>query len=144
MTNPETQPSSDDNRRDLRNVGGTPGGLPLFILGFCMAVAGGYLLTNQVSVQGGYFTFGHLDYGTSFGLTLVPMLIGVFWLFANGRSFIGWLLVIGGAVMILAGILMSLQIHFRATTLYNTIGMLVLLFGGLGLIFRAVRPMRRS
>jgi uncharacterized protein len=45
--------------------------------------------------------------------------------------------------MILAGILMSMQIHFRATTLYNTLGILVLLFGGLGLIVRSLRPMRR-
>jgi hypothetical protein len=123
----------------LRDVGGTSGGFPTFILGVCMAAAGGYLLLNQVQVHGGYFAFGGLPYGTSFGLTLVPILIGVFLLFANGKSPIGWLLTIGGAATVLAGILMSLQIHFQQTSLYNTLVMVVLLFGGLGLIFRSLR-----
>ena len=39
----------------------------------------------------------------------------------------------------LAGILISLHIFFRPTSLFNTLLMLVLLFGGLGLIVRSLK-----
>src|SRR5215470_7769635 len=101
-----------DNR--MKDVGGTPGGLGDFLIGVAMACIGGYLLSNQVSVVGSYWSF----YGAStFGITLIPMLIGVGMLFFNGRSVIGWLLTIAGALV-----------------------MLILLVGGLGLIARAIRP----
>ena len=124
-----------DNR--LRDVGGTPGGLGDFLIGFAMACVGGYLLSNQVSVVGSYWSF----YGTStFGITLIPMLIGVGMLFFNGRSMIGWLLTVAGALFILAGVIANMHIYFQPTTLFNTLVMLILLVGGLGLIARAIRP----
>jgi hypothetical protein len=125
--------------RELPDVGGTPGGFTTFVAGICMTGAGGYLLLNQVQVHGGYFMFGGLPYGTSFGLSLVPILIGVFLLFVNGKSVLGWILTGAGGAIVLAGILMSLQIHFQPTSLYNTLVILVLLFGGLGLVFRSLR-----
>src|SRR5712691_1713460 len=124
-----------DNR--LRDVGGTPGGLGDFVIGFAMTCVGGYLLSNQVMVVGSYWNF----YGTNtFGVTLLPMLIGVGMLFWNGRSAIGWLLTAGGALFILAGVIANLHIYFQPASLFNTIVMLVLLVGGLGLIARALRP----
>ena len=120
----------------LRGAGGTPGGLGEFLIGFAMAAAGAYLLTNQVTVTGGYWTFwGH----GSFGLSLVPLLAGVGILFFNGRSVVGWLLTLAGAVIILAGVLANLDIYFRPTSLFNTILMLVLLAGGIGLVARSLR-----
>jgi O-antigen ligase len=125
-----------ENDTRFRGAGGTPGGLGEFLIGFAMAVAGGYLLTQQVTVTSGYwYLWGH----NAFGLSLVPLLFGVFLLFFNGRSKVGWLLLIGGAVIVLAGILMNLEIYFRSTSLFNTLLMLVLLFGGLGLIARSIR-----
>ena len=44
-----------------------------------------------------------------------------------------------GAVMILAGVLMNMDMYFRQTSLFNTITMLGLLFGGLGLVARSLR-----
>ena len=41
--------------------------------------------------------------------------------------------------MILLGILMNLRIYFEATSLFNTLVMLVLLFGGLGLLARSLK-----
>ncbi len=124
---------------DLHNVGGTRGGLKLFLFGLALAAAGAYLLLNQVQVYGGFWRFGGYGYGTSFGLTLVPLLIGIALLFADGRSVAGWLLTGIGAVILVAGIIANLDIHFRQTSLYNTLVMLVLLFGGVGLIVRSLR-----
>ncbi|HWB95712.1 MAG TPA: hypothetical protein VG672_03395, partial [Bryobacteraceae bacterium] len=86
----------------LSDVGGTSGGLGHFLIGLVMACLGGYLLTNQVSIVGSYWSFyGH----NTFGITLIPMLLGVAILFWNGRSAIGWLLTAGGALFILAGVI---------------------------------------
>jgi hypothetical protein len=119
-----------------RGAGGTPGGVGQFFVGLIMAAAGGYLILNQVQVTTSYWNFG--PYG-SFGLTLLPLLIGLGLLFYNGKSILGWLLTVAGSAFILAGILMHMDIYFRQTTLFNTIVMLVLLFGGLGLIARSLK-----
>jgi hypothetical protein len=123
--------------RRFRDVGGTPGGLGDFLIGLAMASTGGYLLTNHVIIAGTYWDF----YGVNtFGITLLPMLIGIAMLFWSGRSILGWLLTIGGALFILAGVIANLHVYFRPTTLFNTLVMLILLVGGLALIVRALRP----
>ena len=121
---------------DLRSPGGTPGGLGEFLIGLAMAVAGGYMLTSRVSVTTGFWHFWGYN---AFGLTLVPFIFGVLLLFFNGRSKLGWLLLFIGVVLILAGILLNLQIYFEHTSLFELIVMLVLLFGGLGLLARSLR-----
>jgi hypothetical protein len=80
----------------------------------------------------------------SFGLSLVPFVIGIGFLFYNGKSIVGWLLTIGGLTIIFIGILMSLHIYFQPTSLFNTLVMLVLLFGGLGLVLRSFKSMPRE
>ena len=132
---------------DIRNVGGTPGGARTFLLGLIMAIAGGYLLFHQVQVYGGYWNwswFGGGGSGRSFGITLLPLLFGIGILFVNGRSFIGRVLTFGGALVILVGVIANLDIHFQQTSLWNTLTMLVLLVGGIGLIVRSVLPMMRE
>jgi hypothetical protein len=122
--------------RSFRDVGGTPGGLGPFLAGLVLACIGGYLLTNQVMVTSSYWNF----YGTNtFGITLLPMLIGVAMLFWNGRSALGWLLTVAGGLFIIAGVIANLHIYFAPTSLFNTLVMLVLLVGGLALIARALR-----
>jgi uncharacterized protein len=121
---------------ESRGAGGTPGGIGQFIVGFVMVVAGGYLILNQVQVTTSSWRFG--QYG-GFGLTLLPLLAGIGILFYSGKSVIGWLLTIAGTAVILASILMNMDIYFRQTTLFNTIVMLGLLFGGLGILARSLR-----
>jgi hypothetical protein len=123
------------DNRSFTDVGGTPGGIGEFLIGFVMTCIGGYLISNQVSVVGSYWSF----YGANtFGVTLVPMLLGVAILFWNGKSTIGWVLTAAGALFILAGVIANMHIYFQPTTLFNTIVMLVLLVGGLGLIARSI------
>ena len=121
----------------MSDVGGTPGGLGHFVIGFAMACIGAYLLANQVMVVGSYWSFYG---GSTFGITLLPMMLGIAMLFWNGRSVVGWLLTLAGGLFILAGVIANLHIYFQPTTLFNTIVMLILLFGGLGLVARALRP----
>ncbi len=120
----------------ISGAGGTPGGIGQFLLGFALAVAGGWLLANQVVVSGGsWMLWGY----SSFGISLIPFVLGVALLFFNGRSVPGWLLLVAGLVIIVAGVLANLRVYFVATSLFNTLLMLVLLFGGIGLIARSLR-----
>lgn len=121
---------------NVRGAGGTPGGVGEFLLGLGMAVAGAYMLTSRVMVSGGYWTMWGYN---SFGLSLVPLVFGIGLLFFNGRSVAGWLLLFAGVVIIFAGVLMNLQIYFQQTSLFNTVVMLVLLAGGVGLVARSLR-----
>ncbi|MBK7535912.1 MAG: hypothetical protein IPI49_11225 [Myxococcales bacterium] len=129
---------------DLRDVGGTSGGLGTFVAGLALTILGGYLLLQQVDVHGGYWAWGFGGYGRSFGITLIPLLLGVVVLFVNGSSMLGKLLTFGGALIIVAGIIANLDIHFRSTSLFNTLVMLVLLAAGIGLILRSTRPMAKA
>lgn len=127
---------------DMQNVGGTPGGMKAFLLGLIMIVVGGYLLMNQVDVHGGYWRFNFLgSYGQSFGITLIPLLFGIGILFFDGKSFAGRFLTGVGALILFTGIIANLDINFRRTSLFNTLVMLVLLVGGIGLVVRSVMPM---
>jgi uncharacterized protein len=119
-----------------RGAGGTPGGLGEFFAGLAMAAGGGYLLLNQVTVTSGYWQFGGYN---AFGISLIPLLVGIGMLFFDGRSKLGWVLTALGGLVILLGIISNLSIFFRPTSLFNTLIILGLLAGGLGLIVRSLR-----
>lgn len=120
----------------MRGAGGTPGGLGEFLLGLGLIVVGGYLLMKQVMVtSGGWSLYGY----DAFGLSLLPFLLGLVVVFYNGKSIAGWFLVSAGILIILAGIIANLRIHFAPTSLYNTLLMLGMIAAGVGLVARSVR-----
>ena len=120
----------------MRGAGGTPGGLGTFLAGSAMVVAGGYLLLTRVTVSSGlWMLWGY----NAFGLSLVPLLVGIGILFFDGRSLIGWVLTAAGALIILVGIIANLHVYFMPTSLFDTLLILGLLAGGLGLVARSLR-----
>jgi hypothetical protein len=120
----------------MRGAGGTSGGVGTFLAGVAMVVAGGYLLLTRVSVtSGGWRFYGY----NAFGLSLLPLLIGIGVLFYNGRSIAGWFLTGAGAVIIFVGIISNLNIYFQPTSLFDTLVMLGLLAAGVGLVARSLR-----
>jgi uncharacterized protein len=120
----------------MRGAGGTPGGLGTFLAGSAMVVAGGYLLLTRVTVSSGlWMLWGY----NAFGLSLVPLLVGIGILFFDGRSLIGWVLAAAGTLIILVGIIANLHVYFMPTSLFDTLLILGLLAGGLGLVARSLR-----
>ena len=121
----------------MQGAGGTPGGVGQFFIGLLCAVAGGWLLLNQVTVSsGGYWNL----YGyNGFGLSLIPFILGTGLIFYNAKSIAGWVLLAAGLTIVLVGILVNLNIYFRPTSLFNTLLMLALLAGGVGLMAAALR-----
>ena len=120
----------------MKGAGGTEGGFGTFLGGAAMVIAGGYILLTRVSV----ITTGWRFYGYSaFGLSLFPLLIGIGVLFYNGKSLAGWLLAAAGLLIIVVGIVANLQIYIQQTSLFDTLVMLALLAGGVGLVARSLR-----
>jgi hypothetical protein len=125
----------------VRGAGGTPGGVGTFFLGLALTVLGAYLILNQVQVSSSFSFFGLWGWNrpAGFGLTMLPLLIGIGVLFFDGKSRIGWVLLVGGFLTIMAAVLMSLSIHWAPTSLFNTLLMFGMLAGGLGLVARSLR-----
>ncbi len=120
---------------DLKRPGGTSGGVAEFVIGLIMTISGAYMLISRVIVTSGFWNWGGYN---SFGLSLVPLIFGIAFVFFNGKSIIGWVLIGISIIFIASGILMNLQIYFQPTSLFNTVIMLILFAGGIGLIARAV------
>ena len=95
----------------MKGAGGTEGGVAQFFVGLAMAVGGAYLLTQRVTVTSGFWSFfgGH-----TFGLSLLPLVVGAGMLFYDGKSRLGWILTAGGALIVFLGILMNLRDLLRA------------------------------
>jgi hypothetical protein len=125
-------------KAEKRGAGGTPGGVGEFFLGLLLAGIGTYLLFDRVTVHTSFWRFG--GNANSFGISLIPLLLGVGILFFSGKSKIGWILTVGGLLFIIVGIISNMDIYFQRTSLLNTLVMLVLLAGGMGLIFKSLRP----
>jgi hypothetical protein len=120
----------------MKGAGGTEGGVAQFFVGLVMAVGGSYLLTQRVTVTSGFWSFfgGH-----TFGLSLLPLIVGAGILFYDGRSRLGWILTLCGAVVVFLGVLLNLRVFFEPTSLFDTLVMLLLLAGGLGLLARSLK-----
>lgn len=119
-----------------RGAGGTSGGVGEFFGGCAMAAVGFYLLVSQIHVSTGFW---HLWGYNTMGVTLLPFAVGVGMLFRNGESKLGWALTIGSVLLIISGVLFNLRIYFAPTSLWNTLAILALLGGGVGLVLRSLR-----
>jgi len=120
----------------MKGAGGTNGGIGVFLAGAAMVLTGGYLLLTRVSVVSGGWRFYGYD---AFGLSLFPLLVGIGVLFYNGRSVPGWLLTGAGALIVVVGIVSNLRIYFQPSSLFDTLIMLGLLAGGIGVVARSLR-----
>ena len=98
-----------DYESKFNGAGGTSGGVLEFFIGLGMTIAGAYLLTNQVTVTSGFWSYR--GYNT-FGLSLLPLVFGIGVLFFNGKSIVGWLLTFAGVIIIFAGMITNLKFIF--------------------------------
>ena len=120
----------------MKGAGGSEGGLGQFFVGLAMVIAGSYLFLQRVSVSSGYWDFGGRN---AFGLSLIPLLVGIGMLFFNGKSVPGRLLTGGGFLIIVVGIIANMRVYFGPASLYDTLLILGLMAGGIGLVARSLR-----
>jgi hypothetical protein len=57
----------------------------------------------------------------------------------RGAGVAGWILTACGALIILAGIIANLHIYFAPTSLFDTLVILGLISGGIGVVARSLR-----
>lgn len=116
-----------------------------FLAGLAMLIAGLFIFSQKVMVSSGFFGFGFSIGGFRMGngLIMVPFIIGVVWMFASEGSFASKLFTAAGVLIVVVAVIMTTQISLVHTTLYEWVLILVLIFGGVGLlarIFFAARP----
>lgn len=132
----------EGDKKRSRGAGGTSGGIVEFLLGLVMIIIGAYMLSNNVVVHSGFLGWKMMLGGmriTAFGVTLIPLSFGIFWLFFDGKSWIGWALTLTSIICIIVGIMMTLDVHFKTVSIYVLVIMMTLLLGGLGIIARSLK-----
>ena len=112
-----------------------------FLGGAALLVAGLYLMSRHVILHTG---FPSLFWGIPFGLTLLPLLIGIGFLFFDARSRWGWGLAGIGVIIIIAEVLVSIQMFLKPMTLYEGIVIFGMIAAGVGLLARALRQGKRA
>jgi hypothetical protein len=126
----------------IEGAGGTKGGIVRFFVGFVMMCGGFYMLLQSITVTTSYGLgmqlLGIALFGSSFGITsgmiMIPFIFGVGWLFYNGKSVVAWMLTIGSMAAMIFGVIASTHFMLRTMTAFELITILVLCFGGLGIL----------
>ena len=104
-----------------------------FLAGLALSVTGLYLLFQMVHVNLG---FGGLLLGNHYvssGIVMIPFIIGIVWIFVNPKSIFAKLLVGIGVLLILACIITNIRF-----SMVGVIMVLIMIFGGFGLLIRVL------
>lgn len=127
----------------VKGAGGTNGGIGRFFIGLIMMVAGGYLFFDAIRVTHhfhlGYSIYSFGSFHLTSGMVLVPLIFGIGLIFFNSRNFIGWLLSGASLVMLIFGIISSINFRLRNMSAFELIVILILLVGGIGLFLSSLR-----
>ncbi|MEM6279063.1 MAG: hypothetical protein AAF733_06265 [Verrucomicrobiota bacterium] len=135
------------------NPGGRPGGEIKFLIGALMTIAGVWLFFDSVKFTTGHMGLisggiargrgGGLMETTSMGIVLLPLFAGIVALFFNSQMKWAWAL--SGIGIVILGVEVVSRFRpvmaIKGTHLFLLI---ILIAGGLGLMFRAYVEDRRS
>lgn len=109
----------------------------LFFVGLVMTVVGGYLFMQNVEVYGpSIFSFRLMGRDMD-GLIFLPLIASIIFLFFKYNIFSKICFVLS-LVIIIANVLMNLHMYWRATSLFATLIIFILLFGGIGLLLKVL------
>ncbi|MGF1601242.1 MAG: hypothetical protein ACFCU8_04350 [Thermosynechococcaceae cyanobacterium] len=127
-------------------AGGTNGGVGRFFLGLAMMTAGGYLFLSSVKIVNN-FSLGYSLYrvgslNLTSGLILVPFIFGIGLIFYNSNNFLGWLLAAGSMIMLLFGIIASIDFRLESMSAFELIVILVLAIGGIGIFLSSLQDFK--
>ena len=105
-----------------------------FVAGVVMLAVGLYIFSQKVIVFSGYGFFFLGGGRFSSGLIIIPLIIGIVWMFMTGACFASKVFTALSVLLIIVSVIMSTHIHLSVMTLYEWILLLVLIFGGAGLV----------
>lgn len=110
-----------------------------FLAGLVMLVAGLFIFSQKVIVHSSFL--GGLSMGgmhMTSGLLVVPLIAGIVWMFVSGGSFPSKIMTGLGVFLIIVAIIASTSIHLVSMSLYDWVLLLVLIFGGAGLLAKVL------
>lgn len=109
-----------------------------FLAGLAMLIAGLFIFSQKVIVSSGFFG-SELSLGgfqMANGLIMVPFIIGVVWMFASEGSIASKMFTAVGILIVVMAVILTTHISLVYITLYEWVVILVLIFGGAGLLAR--------
>lgn len=121
---------------ELSNMKNAKNELLEFLGGLAMLVVGLYILSQKVMVYSSLFGFGWMlgGFSVSSGMIMIPFIIGIVWMFASGGSFVSKVFTGLGVLIIVVSLIMSTNISLIHMRLYEWVIILILIFGGTGLL----------
>ena len=111
----------------------------LLLIGLAMVAAGLFWLTAIVQVStvwGAGIRIGAATIPS--GLTLVPLIVSIIWIFFNPKSLGAKLLCVISGIILIAAILMSVRFHVSRVSLYEFILIFIFIAGGAGFVGRGL------
>ena len=116
-----------------------------FLAGLAMLITGLFIFSQKVMVSSGFFGYGFRlgGFHVNNGLIMVPFIIGVVWMFASEGSFASKVFTAVGVLIIIAAIIMTTNISLVHISLFEWGLILILIFGGAGLLARILFAGRR-
>lgn len=117
-----------------------------FLAGLAMLIAGLFIFSQKVMVSSGFFGHG-LRLGGMYmsnGLIMVPFIIGVVWMFATEGSLASKVFTAASILIVILAVILTTDIRLTQVTLYEWVLILVLIFGGAGLVARILFASRRT
>ncbi len=116
-----------------------------FLAGLAMLVVGLYIFSQKVMVSSSFFGGGMWlgGFRMSGGIIMIPFIIGIIWMFASGGSFASKVFSGLGVLLIIVSIILSTNISLVHISLFEWIVILVLIFGGAGILARILLAVPR-
>lgn len=108
-----------------------------FFIGLAMLCAGGYLFLQNVEViTANIFSFSMFGHRMD-GMLFVPLIASIIFLFYR-YNIVSKVCCGLSILIILINVIINLRLYWNATSLFATIIIFVLLFGGIGLVMKVV------
>lgn len=109
-----------------------------FFVGLVMTVVGGYLFLQNVEVYSLHSLFSVMLMGrTMDGIIFIPLIASIIFLFYKYGT-VSKICCGLSLLLIIVNVIMNLRMSWNATSLFATIIIFVLLFGGIGLLMKII------
>ncbi len=109
----------------------------LFFVGLLMTVVGGYLFMQNVEVYASSIFSFNLFGRQMDGLIFIPLIASVIFLFYK-YNWVSKLCCGISLAIIIVNVIMNMKLYWKATSLFATVIIFVLFFGGIGLLAKAL------
>ncbi|MCH5254277.1 MAG: hypothetical protein J1F41_05080 [Lachnospiraceae bacterium] len=110
-----------------------------FLGGLAMLAVGLFILSQKVMVTSTFFGGISMLFGgfhVNNGIVIIPFIIGIVWMFASEGSFVSKVFTGLSVLLIIVAIILTTNLRLVRVTLFEWVLILVLIFGGAGLVAR--------